>query len=94
MQEDTDLYGDTGQPADVPAQEEAGSETYEGPQTALLPKSFFPDEPSPGKVCRIAVEQVLEDQVSVRYEKSEEGTGEQPAVAEAPRDEELSGYMS
>jgi hypothetical protein len=94
MAEDSgeDLYSDQGAPPAAAPAENADQAPDEGAQTALLPKSFFPDEPRPGKVCRVRVEQVMDDQVAVSYEKSEEG-GE-TAGAPMPRDEEMAGYMS
>lgn len=94
MPDDTDLYGDTGSPAEVPAEAESGEEVSEGPQTALIPKSFFPDEPTVGKVCKIRVEQVMEDQVSVSYDKSEPGAEDAEQAAPATADEEMQSYMT
>ena len=99
MPDDADLYSDSGPTttAEVPAEAETSAEVSEGPETALLPKSFFPDEPAVGKVCQVRVEQVMEDQVSVSYNKSESGYeegGAPPAEAAAAPDEEMQGYMA
>lgn len=81
-----DLYSD-GPPASEPTDngEEAAEET-ESAQTALLPTSFFPDQPEPGKECTVRVARVHDDQVEVEYVHSPEGgeLPEEPVEAPAP----------
>jgi hypothetical protein len=82
-----DLYSDS-----FPTKE-SGEEAGEGESRAeLLPKSFFPEEPKPGKVCKIRVDSVMEDQVAVSYVSSDKD-GE-TREAPTPTDEEMSDYMS
>lgn len=64
----------------------------------MLPKSFFPGgkELSPGNSCRVVIDEVFEDQVTVRYgheSESEEPEAAAPAVAQ-PIDEEMQAMMA
>jgi hypothetical protein len=52
-------------------------------KTALLPISFFQGkELTPGHVCEVRVEQVMDDQVSVSYVGSEAGEAEESYTPE------------
>ena len=78
-----DMYDDAADSAVAPSGPEpvADDESVEGEgATALLPKSFFPDEPEPGKVCTIRTVRVHDDQVEVEYVPE----GEEEAAEEAP----------
>jgi hypothetical protein len=62
-------------------------------ETALLPKSFFPDskEVEPGKICKVRVERVLEDEVEVSYvrkDKDDEDDEDETEVVEVEEEDE------
>lgn len=40
-------------------------------ETTLVPKSIFPEEPEPGKVCEFEVVHVYEKEVELKYKKDE-----------------------
>ena len=63
-----DYYDDT----EGEAKPKPKTKADEGAATALLPLTFFPEKPEPGKVCSIRVEKVYNDQASVSYSKKEE----------------------
>jgi len=85
-----DLYDD-GAGTDNPGTASEKSDD-EGSNTALLPKDFFPSgKPlEPGNTCKVRVEKVLDDQVLVAYEKSDESKDTEEveeAEVESPMDE-------
>lgn len=58
------------------------------PKTALLPLSFFEQkELEPGKVCKIKVESVQDDQVEVSYVRHVEDESEEEMPMEIPEDD-------
>lgn len=51
--------------------------------TALLPKSFFPNKQlEPGKVCKVKVDEVYEDEVMVSYVQHEGDSEDKEEVKE------------
>jgi hypothetical protein len=83
-----DLYSDN--TPNAPAAEAPEQKPDEASETALVPKSFFGGKDlTPGRECKIRIEQVMEDQVAVSYVPHESSEG-----GEMPGDEEMSQYMS
>jgi len=87
------LYDDSDS---VPAVERTSKD--EGSATGLLPKTFFPDADAlkPGKTCKVRVEKVYGDQVSVSYVKSDEGEeeGDESEMMEGPEVSDMDELMS
>jgi hypothetical protein len=84
----TDLYSDTDEGHPVASPTYGGDEpTDDSGDTALLPTSFFPDKPAPGKVCSIRVVSVQDDQVEVAYDHKEEGEQDQGNTQEQDYDQ-------
>ena len=88
-----DLYDDDNS---VPAVERESKD--KGSATGLLPKNFFPDADAlkPGETCKVRVEKVYGDQVSVSYVKSDEGEeeGDESEMMEAPEVSDMDELMS
>ena len=63
---------------------EEGGEKEEVESEGLLPISFFPETPKPGKRCMIQVERVYDDQVGVSYV---EHASEEPRGKPEPEEE-------
>ena len=90
-----DLYTD-GPPASEPTDNGAEAEAAtDEAQTALLPTSFFPGTPEPGKECTVRVARVHDDQVEVEYVHSDEGAElpEAPAEAAPPAAMDMGAMM-
>lgn len=81
-----DLYEDGG--------EATSAKKSEGAATALLPTDFFPETPEVGKVCKIRVTRILDDQVEAEYVKDEKKKSERESEPEMEMaDAELAGLM-
>lgn len=78
-----DLYSDTNEGDPVESPSYGGDDSQESEGTALLPKSFFPEPPKPGKTCSVRVVSVQDDQVEVEYahDESADDAGEQAEMA-------------
>lgn len=81
----TDYYDDSAESDSAPSKE-TKSKGDDGSATALLPLSFFPEKPEPGKVCSIKVEKIYDDQASVTYVKSDKSESEEEPEMEEPSD--------
>lgn len=82
MPDKTGYYGEddpvtpgSQQPASEPSDQAENENGEMSAQTALVPKSIFPDPPKVGDVCKFRVTRVLEDEVQIQYE-NEEGEGQ------------------
>lgn len=61
-----------------------------GQETALLPKSIFPDKDlEPGKVCKFRVVATYEDEVEVEYVRSEKDSGDSDEIKEYSAEEQI-----
>ena len=60
--------------------------------TALLPRDFFPETPEVGKVCKVRVERLLDEQAEVSYVKDEKKS-EPEAPEMEMADAEMAGLM-
>lgn len=97
-----DLYSDAAPdtaapPAEEPQEPQEGDEAEDsGAATALLPTNFFEGDVKPGDTCTVTVVRVHDNQVEVKYDKSDEG-GEggygEEAPAEAPPPGEMASMM-
>lgn len=63
------------------------SKSDKADNTELLPIGFFPETPEPGKVCKIRVEEVYDDQASVSYVHDSDKKDEDAYDDESPRPE-------
>ncbi len=87
-----DMYDDAGGGEATAA--ESSKPDKEGAATALLPKSFFPEPPEVGKVCKITVTKIFDDQAQVEYVKSEPKEEEVDEEMEAAPEEPMSDMMA
>lgn len=78
-----DYYSDDGAETMESVPEGSGKEPQGDESTALLPISFFPDDPQPGKKCSVRVVRVHDDQVEVEYDHDEE-TESEPGPEDYP----------
>ena len=84
---------------DEPVAETKDNNSKDDSKTGLLPKSFFGDKSlEPGKVCKVEIEHVYEDEVSVRYiphseAKEDDKEPEEPeeTAAEPESEEAMAG---
>lgn len=65
----------------------------EGAATALLPKDFFPETPEVGKICKVRVERLTDEQAVVSYVKDEKKS-EPEEAPEMETDAEMESLMS
>ncbi len=102
--ESENYYENSTPPADSAADKSPGEATeHQSDQsTGLLPKSFFEGkELTPGTVCKVKIERVLDDEVEISYvphddEESEPAPDDESAEGEpsapAPAPEDMGNY--
>lgn len=84
-----DYYDDSTDSGMSPKESKANPKTDDGSESALLPLTFFPEKPEPGKVCKVRVEKLYGDQASVTYLKDDEEEPEMEEEDEMPEEEDL-----
>ncbi len=75
----------------MPEPDESDSEES-SEETALLPKSFFPDEPEVGKVCKVEVVHVYEDEVEVKYSTEDKDENPKPKSMMSKSEDDMDNY--